>query len=182
MRGVLFAVLGSAVLLAGCAAPVMDMSEPPERPAVPCEMKKLECLVGKWESTAEMPCPETGEPMTYAGGNETEWALGGMFLKVKSWHEMGEGERKHYVEYITWDPKAQKFHAWYFSDWGNYGESWSTTDGECWQFKGKGCDASGAKSTSGGEWKFVDDDTMEWTWWEKGPQGKMELKGTSKRK
>ena len=154
MRGVLFAVLGSAVLLTGCAEPVMDISAPPERPGVPCEMKKLECLVGTWEGTAEMPCPETGEPMTFAGGYEAEWALGGMFLKSKAWHERGEGQKEQMVEFITWDPKAKKYHGWYFSDWGRYGESWSTTDGECWQGKGKGYDASGAKSTSGGEWKI----------------------------
>ena len=41
--------------------------------------------------------------------------------------------------------------------------------------------ANGRPSRGNGTIEFVDDKTMEWCWTEKGPMGKMELKGTSRK-
>jgi len=42
-------------------------------------------------------------------------------------------------------------------------------------------DAAGRKSSGEGVMKFTDDKTIEWTWTENTPQGKMKLHGTDKK-
>jgi len=194
MKRIILASLCPAVFAVGCAEAPMPMG-PPQKPAPAPEMAKLERWVGTWSGTAEMvePSPEEmkaqmpeGEemPSSFEGGGTYEMVLGGLFLRSEGWHEMGEGEQAHYVEYITWDAKAGKFHNWFFSDYGEIGEGWMTAspDGNTWTFQGSASDASGAKKTGTGKMKMVDDNTIEWEWTESGgPAGKMKLKGTSRR-
>jgi len=193
MKRIVLASLGLAVFAVGCAEAPMP-TDSFQKPAPAPEMAKLERWVGAWSSTAEMiePSPEKmkaempeGEemPSTMQGGGNYEMALGGMFLKGEGWYEMGEGQKGQYLEYITWDPKAGKFHSMFVSDWGEIGEGWMTVspDGNTWTFKGTGTDATGAKKTGTGTMKFLDDNTMEGTWTESGPQGKMTFKWTNKR-
>lgn len=178
----------------GCEQP-----RPPEdffqKPSPAAELAKLERLLGSWAGTAEMVSPTPEEmkammpegaeelPSEFAGESKMEWALGGMFLKGEGWHEMGTDKKVHYVEYWTWDPKAKKYHAWYFSDWGEFGEGWASfsKDGNSMDMEWTGFDARGAKSRGEGTIAFVDDDTHSWTWTEKGPMGKMKMKGTARR-
>ncbi len=110
-------------------------------------------------------------------------ALGGMFLKNEGWYEMGEGQRANYVEVWTWDPKAKKYRTWFFTDWGESGQGWATfdSDGNTIRMKAKIVDASGTSKRGQGTMTFADNDTLEWTWSESGPMGKMKFKGTSRR-
>jgi hypothetical protein len=96
---------------------------------------------------------------------------------------MGPDEKAHFVEYVTWDAGKGKFHSWYFSDWGEYGEGWMTWDEKdrTFHFTGKGRDSEGDLVHGHGHWKVVDDDTAEWAWTEKGRMGQMKFEGTSKR-
>ena len=183
------------MIASGCSQQPMSM-EPPkmEKPAPAPEMAQLERLVGNWTGTAEFISPTAEEmqemmpegeemPTSFAGEAVYEWTLDGMFLHGAGWHEMGAGERMSYQEYVTWDAKAGKFRSWYFSDWGEYGESWwkPDPDGETFWIKGKGRNASGAEMVGEGKMVFTDDDTQEWEWSEKGPMGKIKLGGVSHR-
>ena len=181
-------------VLGGCAQPQWPM-EPPKKPSPAPEMAELERLLGTWTGSAEFvsPSPEEMEkgmpegseemPTSFAGGGKAQWTLGGMFLKSEGWHEMGEGQRANYVEYWTWDSKAQKYRTWSFSDWGESGQGWAKfyPDGKTMRFKGTGMDAQGTSTRGEGTLTFTDDNTYEWTYTEHGTWGKMELKGTSKR-
>jgi hypothetical protein len=181
-------------LVAGCAQPQHKMAEH-KKPIPAPEMAKLQCWIGNWTGTAEMVSPSPEEmrkkmpegakemPTTFAGGEKWELALGGMFLKCEGWHEMCEGQKAAYIHYMTWDPKAKKYHGWFFSDWGEIGESWMTLDADGKTFRGvdKGTDAQGQRMQGEGTMTLVDDKTMEWTWTGCGPEGKMKFKGTSKR-
>lgn len=181
-------------LIGGCAQPQWSM-EPPKKPGAPPEMAKLARFLGTWTGTAEMVSPSPEEmkaampegaeemPESYAGQGTAEWTLGGMFLKSKSWHEMGEGQRANYVEYWTWDAKAKKYRTYYFSDWGESGQGWAwfEPDGETMHFKGTVVDAEGATKRGKGKLIFTSDTSYDWCWKESGPMGKMEFKGTGKR-
>lgn len=195
MRCSFFVMSVTAVLMAGCEKPEWSMG-PPKKPRPAPELAKLERMIGTWSGTAEIVSPSPEEmkkmmpegaeemPSTFAGGNEARWSLDGMFLRQEGWHEMGEGQRATYLEFITWDPKVKKYHNWYFSDWGESGEGWMTadSDGSTFHIKTTGKDANGDSKRGKGSFTFVNDDTMTWEWSETGPKGKMKLKGTSKRK
>jgi hypothetical protein len=190
----LFVLLIAVGLLAGCAQPQPQMEEM-NKPVPAPELAKLQPWIGNWSGTAEMVSPSPEEmkkmmppgskemPKSMAGAEKVEWALGGMFLKSEGWHDMCEGQRENYVHYAAWDAAAKKYHGWYFSDWGNTGESWMTmdADGKTYHMTEKAMDAKGQASTGEGMMTFVDDKTIDWTYTMNGPQGKMKLKGTSKK-
>ena len=190
----LLSLMSLVVLLGGCAQAPMSM-EPPQKPAPPPELARLTRFVGTWSDTAELVSPSPDElkeatpegaeemPTSFKGGFTMDWALGGMFLRNDGWYEMGDGKKVHLVEYLTWDPKAKKYHSWTFSDWGEHGEGWSyfTPDGNTLKFKVKGVGFDGKPMRGQGTWTFLDDNTAEWTFTEVSSMGKMKFKGTSKR-
>lgn len=173
--------------------PPMDMG-PPKKPAPAAEMKKLEKFLGTWNWTAEMVCPTKEEMMkhmppgskepqtTFKGTGKMEWALGGAALKGEGSFDL-EGQKMTYVEYWMWDGKAKKFRTMSMSDWGEIGSGWAKPCNDCDGFcvTGEAVDAQGNKKSAEGCMRIVDNDTQEWTFTEKGPMGKMSMKGTSKR-
>jgi hypothetical protein len=172
----------------------MDMG-PPKKPAQAAEMKKLERMVGTWNWTGEMVSPTKEEMMklmppgskepqtTYAGTGKSEWVLGGTALKSEGSFDMGEGQKMTYLEYAMWDGKAKKFRTLSMSDWGEIGLGWMTPCADCDGFcsTGEVTDAQGNKKSAEGCMKWVDKDTQDWSFTERGPMGKMTIKGTSKR-
>lgn len=175
MRSMLLSSILAACLV-GCSQTPMP-TEMPQRPDPAPQLAKLDRMLGTWEGTAEMG----GE--SYEGGNTCTKAMNGMFLKQEGWHAMPDGERMNFTEFVTWDAGAGKYHSWFFTDWGDYGEGWLTLapDGDTLHVKVESSNAKGQKSHGHGTATFVDNDTMEWTWTETGPMGKMDMKGTSRR-
>jgi hypothetical protein len=109
--------------------------------------------------------------------------LGGTALHSIGTFDMGEGQKMTYEEYMWWDAKAGKYRNWSISDWGEVGSGWLTDCKDCDGFcsKAGAIDAQGNKKRFEGCMWFVDKDTMEWSFTESGPMGKMSMKGTSKR-
>jgi len=195
LQRLILLTLVPATLLVGCMKPPMSM-EPPQKPSPAAEMKKLEPMVGIWTDTGEMvePNPEEMKKMmseserakfksTFVGGGKAELAMGGIALRWEGWHDMGEGQKESFVEYWTWDPKLGKFHTLYVSDWGKTGTGLVTPCESCngWCMKGAGIDELGRKSSYEGCMEMLSKDSMDWTFTERGPMGKVSLKGTSKR-
>ena len=160
--------------LAGCAQP-----QPPCRPTP--ELQRLERFVGEWTDCATLIVPEGEEPVVFNGGQTANWALAGKFVRADGWHDLGHGQTMHYTDYITWDPPTQQYRGWFFSDLGQYGETWWTEDGDRWRIRVETHNADGAKSVGEGTLRFLDDDTLEKTWSETGPQGSMKFRSLSKR-
>ena len=191
----LAAMMAMGWAVAGCAEKKMDMAEMTQPPTPAPEMDMLKPLLGTWTGTAELVepapkemaanMPEGSEPPsnTSSGGGTWELALGDMFVKMDGWHETGDGQRMEMVEYLTWDCKAGKFHSWYFAGDGGTGEGWQTPTqgGKKFTATTKGRDARGNPTCGSGTWWMVDDNTMQWTWEETGPMGKMKMKGISTR-
>ena len=182
------------VLAGGCMKPPMSM-EPPKKPSPAAEMKNLEKMVGTWNWKGEMVSPSKEEMMkhmppgskepqrTFSGTGKGEMVLGGTALHSIGTFDMGEGQKMTYEEYAWWDAKAGNYRNWSISDWGEVGSGWMTACGDCDGFcsKADAIDAQGNKKRFEGCMKFVDKDTMEWSFTEIGPMGKMTMKGTSKR-
>ena len=181
------------VLIGGCAQPKWEM-EQPKKPQPSPELQKLSRLIGNWTGTAEWVYPPLNEinanlpegekiPSTYGGGGSYAWTLDGMFLKGEGWYEMGADQPVKYVEYWSWDAKAKKYRTWSFSDWGECGDglAWfDPADANIMYFKGT-VGGEGGKRHGSGKMTFISDDTYDWAYAERGPEGRMEFKGTSKR-
>lgn len=184
---------GLAMFVFGCSQQHahMDMSGPPQRPEPAPELKQLDRFVGTWTGDAEMIGPMAAEikkamgmpadeKLTYPGGGTWTWAMDGMFLKMDGWHSMGEGSKMNMIEYIMWDPKMRKFRSFYLSDWGEAGDGTMTpsADGNSFTTTARMVDAKGNTSSGSGTMRFIDNNTLEWTWKE---SSGMEFRGTSKR-
>ena len=167
-------------------------ADPMQKPAPSPEMKRLELFVGTWTGTAEMvtppkmprkdagpaTAPATTMPTTYNGGSTGEWALGGMALRTHGWYEMPNGQRVNYLEYWMWDPQAKKYRTLFMSEMGEYGQGWLTADEA---FKNFTYTGKSNRSKVNGTMRMTDERTMEWNMTEKGPHGKMQMKGTSRK-
>jgi len=198
MRRILLSILLVSPLVA-CASPKLMLNAAPLIQPAP-ELHELDRFVGTWTGTSEIVGPNAqatadqmkamipdfeGEmPTTSEGGNKAGWVLGGMFLRTESWHEVAPGMTIRYVDFKTWDPATRKYRGWYFNEIGETGESWFTLDpdGSTFHVTSKGIRADGSSSTGGGSVTFTDEDTMEWTWFEEGKEGKFELRGSNTRR
>ena len=185
MLGVGCAKMRSAMGMDRSKATAMDEMK---RPSPPVQLKQLEPFIGTWEGTAEMvPDPKspaaTQPAQTFKGGGTSEWAMDGMAMKSTGWHEMGENQKQTFTEYVVWDSSAKKFRSYYVSDWGEHGEGWMwlDPDGRTFHWTAKGTDAHGHRSSMSGTSTLVDGNSMNWRFAGRGPRGKMEMKGTSKR-
>ena len=185
-----YAPVLALAFVAGCMQP-----HPPEMPKKPTpapEMQKLSRFLGNWTSTWEMvkPTPEEMKKMmpdmpgTGKGGGKYELGWGGLVLKGTMWNEMGKDKMNGEEEWM-WDAHAKKYRTFWRSDWNEMGSGWAWWCGDdCICMKAEyyspmhGADVKGE-----GCLKFVDNDTLEFCWAEKGFLGTtmMEMKGTSKR-
>lgn len=187
--------VGSLLLAAtGCMRPEMPPC-PPTKPAQAPQMKALERLVGTWSWSGEMVSPTKEEimkhmppgspppPTTMTGSGKSEFVLGGHALKSEGTMDMGDGQKMTYVEYWMWDGRAEKYRAISMSDWAELGTGAFVPCDDCDGFcmKGTAVDAQGAKKGYEGCMRFVDNNTHEFTFTERGPMGKMTFKGTAKR-
>ncbi|MCB9858382.1 MAG: DUF1579 family protein [Phycisphaerales bacterium] len=189
----LLTVAGLAMFVVGCSHQNsnMEMSGPPTKPAPAPEMKKLSRFIGTWTGDAEMVGPMAEQmkadmkmpadaKLTFPGGGTWDWAMDGMFLRMDGWHSMGEGGKMNMIEYVMWDPKIGKYRSFFLSDWGEAGDGTLTpsADGNSFTSTARMIDAQGNKSSGTGTMRFIDNNSMEWTWKE---SSGLELKGTNKR-
>ena len=133
---------------------VRDLGDLPEDASKnPSQLKKLDWLVGEWQSTDAL----ANVDMTCAA------ALDGKFLKQKYEVKAKNGEGFTVVSMIGWDPAANQLHSWYFDSRGGFGEGQWTRDGNSWKIAAGGIVADGRTGTSTNIWKFIDSNTISWT-------------------
>ena len=180
---VLLCALG-AVGLVGCG-PKMDkdamQSMKPERPA---QLTMLDRFVGEWKGTGEMTMAGSDEVMHSTGTSKMSWGLDKMVLIENSEYKMGDDTMMGMGTW-TWDKKHNRFHTTWVDSWGSYGSGYAkyNDDKDCWTMRGTSTGCMGT-TTGKGTMKFLDNNTMEWTWSEYcclGLMKVMEMKGTSTR-
>jgi hypothetical protein len=180
---VLAAVCGLAVL-SGCM-PKMTVQEMKDMmPKRPAELDHLNMWAGSWEFSGEAKMAMLEEPMQTSGESEAAWAGDNWYMISNGVFRMGElGESKGH-EVWTYDAKAKKFRSSWADSMGmmGYGEGTYDADTRTWKMKATGYGPWG-KSSMKGTAKFINDDTVEFTWAEySGLTKTMEMTGTSHRK
>lgn len=183
-------MLGAGLLaIAGCEQKKMSMAEfkemmkaPPRAP----ELDRLDAFVGTWHSETQMEMEGAEEPMTMQGVESAEWGIDNRYLVQNMEYGTDENPMTGHSLW-TWDEDAGVYRNWWFDSHGQTGEGTSRYDEEegVWYMKTKGRNMSnGMKTVGEGTMKFIDDDTIEWTWseWDSMRLVKfMEMSGVSRR-
>ncbi len=178
--------LCAVLMLTGCM-PKMTVEEMkammPERPV---ELDKLNAFVGEWEFTGEANFAFLEEPLQASGTNEAHWEGDNRFIVSRGVFTMGGLGEMTGHETWTYDTHSKKYRSTWTDSMGavGFGESRYDEKTNTWFMKATSHGPFG-KSTMGGTVKFLDADTMEWTWNEYMMGGLMkvsEMKGTSRRK
>lgn len=165
-------------------------------PAPPPELRKVEDWIGVWDRTIELVSPDLEDmrqtapagaserSSTTKGQSTIEWALGGMFLKEEGWDELPDGQRVHFVAFLAWDPRLERYRVWKFDDRGRHGDEWLRfdRDGTTVYAIMKVTDALGQTSRGTAKLTFPDQGVMEWTTRQSGPAGQTIFKGRMRRR
>jgi len=181
-----------AFALSGCGEPKKDMGDMQsmEMPPRPEQLDRLETFVGRWEGTMEMKMAGSEETQKATGVNQVRWACDKRFLMEDFEGDMGEGHKFVGVGLWTWDDNHNRYRTWFFDNSGVANEGWATYDesDKTWHHEGSGENSMVGRRTYGkGSTRFIDANTMEWTWkeWDNGfkwGDPMMEMSGTSHRK
>ncbi len=188
----LVAAAGAVLMTVGCKAPEFNMVEMAAgQKAIPAQMDQLKNLVGSWHTTYTSEMMGADGEIVGSGNSETKLELGGRYLVEKMDSTMITPDGTVTMSGVgvwTWDDHAKKYRTWWFDNWGGVGTGTATYNSETETFtmRGKGRDmVHGHKSGQRGTMRFIDDDTMEWTWCETDSLGLIkyfEMTGTSKLK
>ena len=158
----------------------------PQRPA---ELDKLNAWVGEWVSTSEIKIMGLDEVLKGTGKSIIEWDNDRWCMVEHAEYTMGELGSMHALGVWTWDSSSKKFRTFWtgsMGDWGTGTVTSCTCCGKHWSMKARGKSPWGT-TIGRGTVKFVDNDTMEWTWTEWASLDLLrlfpmtEMTGTSKR-
>ena len=174
------------ILLTGCM-PKMTIEEMKAMsPKRPVELNRLNAFVGEWEVEAEMNFAFLDQPIESTGSNSAHWAGDNWFLISDGIFSMGELGTMHSHETWTYDTHSKKYRSTWTDSMGGTGIGESRYDeaSNTWHMKARANTPFG-KSTMNGHVKFLDANTMEWSWNEYMMGGLMKVSsmtGTSRRK
>lgn len=180
-------VLLMAMSMTGCMQKmsVEEFSQmmPPRSP----EMDRLEAFVGTWKGDGTMTSPMVEGPMTTTGEGTARWAGDdkSVLVNIGSYTMAGSDHAMTGVETWTYDPEKEVYRFTWTDSFGSTGTGTGRycEDTGTWTMKGKSKGPMGS-TTSKGTARFVNKDTMEWSFTEYAMGGlmkTMEMKGTSKR-
>lgn len=174
------------VMLTGCMPKMTIEQMKAARPQRPAELDKLNKMVGTWEVTGEARMAGLDEVLETRGTSELKWGGDGWYLIEDNVFTMkGLGEMKAHGTW-AYDAKAGKFRTAWLDTMGGIGVGtvWHNEKTDVWHMRAKSHSPFGT-TTGKGSHRFIDDNTIEWTWTEYAMGGlfkTMEMKGTSKRK
>jgi hypothetical protein len=137
--------------------------------------KKLDVLIGTWDTKIDMWMAPGGEPTKSSGTSENKWIMGGRYMEQR-YHGQFFGEPFEGVGYTGYDNVKKQY-------WGTWMDSMSTAmmmstgslsaDGKTWTFKATMADPmTGKDSTSDEKITVVDADHHVMEMWGAGPDGK----------
>jgi uncharacterized protein (TIGR02246 family) len=129
-------------------APAQD-----EGPAAFNKLKPLAWMVGEWQDKSgkgdvRLSC---------------RWAPKQTFLLLDFTIKRSEGAQLAATERIGWDPHAETLLSWLFDSSGGFGEGDWSRQGNTWRIDSESVLADGRVLTATHAWKYVDDDTIEWS-------------------
>jgi uncharacterized protein (TIGR02246 family) len=124
-----------------------------DKPEAVSRLKQFAWLVGEWEDRD-------------AKGRVTmsvRWGPHQTFLIQRFTIKQADGKEIQTTQRIGWDPQEEKIRTWLFDSSGGFGTGYLTREGNSWEEDSEGVTADGQTTTAVNTWKFVDDNTAEWT-------------------
>jgi hypothetical protein len=151
----------------GCA-PKLTMEDMKQmQPQRPVELDRLNAWVGTWHATGTMEIAGMDEPIEFSGTNTTGWDLDGWVLVEHGDFTMADMPPHKGVGVWSYDAKSGKYRSTWSDNGGStgYGTARYMEKSDTWTMRMRGYGPMG--STVGkGSVKFVDANTMEWSWQE----------------
>jgi hypothetical protein len=161
------------------AAPAMDpaMMEAMMKAGQPGDAhKKLDGMVGTWDTKVTFWMMPGMDPMTSAGSSTNQWVMGGRYLEQRYKGDMS-GMPFEGVGYTGYDNVKKQY-------WGTWMDNMSTSmmtstgatssDGKTWEFTATMSDPmTGKDSTAKEKITVIDADHHMMEMWAAGPDGKM---------
>jgi len=178
-------ILVSLVLATGCLPKMRPEDLAEFRPERSPETDRLSMLLGDWETAGEIKLIIIDEPIHTKGRNHAEWSLDGRMLVEHEQMDMGPLGPMSGMSVWTYDDGAGKYRMWWFDSFGETSQAVARWDdaAQTWRLRTTGRKYGHSTSGSGTVHK-VDDNTLEWTWIERGGLGLIKfatMRGTSHR-
>lgn len=153
--------------LTGCASKMSMEDMKQMKVQRPAELDQLNAWVGTWSATGTAEMAGMEEPIEFSGTSITAWDLDGWALVEHSDFKMGDMEPMKGMGLWSYDAKSKVFRTTWTDTAGGigYGKAWYNKKTDSWMMRGHGRGPMGA-TTGKGCVKFVDENTMEWTWQE----------------
>lgn len=181
-------VLLMAMPMTGCMQKMSVEEFSQMMPPRPAELDRLEAFVGTWHGEGTMTSAMVEGPMSVTGGGTAKWAGDdkSVLVNIGNFTMAGSDRPMTGIETWTYDPEKEVYRNSWTDSMGNVGVGTGRYDEETglWTMKGKAKGPFGT-TTSKGTARFVDKDTMEWTFTEYAMGGlmkTMDMKGRSTRK
>lgn len=133
-------------------ASVRDVAEAHEddKPVAFAHLKPLSWLVGDWQE-------KNGDATL-----TVRWSTGHAFLLL-DWHVKRGDDVLHVHQRVGWDATNQRLRGWVYDSTGGYGDSVWQREGNKWNVLNEGQYPDGKPAQSVNTWKFVNNDTLQWT-------------------
>jgi uncharacterized protein (TIGR02246 family) len=124
-----------------------------DQPEAVNRLKQLAWLVGEWED-------KDGKGRVTMS---VRWGPNQTFLIQRFTIKQADGKEIQTTQRIGWDPQEEQIRSWLFDSSGGFAGGYWTRRGNSWEEESEGVLAEGQATTAVNTWKFVDDNTAEWT-------------------
>jgi uncharacterized protein (TIGR02246 family) len=124
-----------------------------DTPEAVTRLKQLAWMVGDWQDK------DAKGLVTMS----VRWGPHQTFLIQHFTVKTADGKEIQNTQRIGWDPQEEKIRTWLFDSSGGFGTGHLTRRGNTWEEEFEGVLPGGQDTTAVNTWRFVDDNTAEWT-------------------
>jgi ketosteroid isomerase-like protein len=132
---------------------VRDLPAGDSEASVEHPLKPLDWLVGGWKH-------ERGDTVVTITGRRTQKDS---FLLLEQKVTVKGEEKLSLTHVIGWDPRLEQFRSWVFDSEGGFGGGLWERDGNAWRVTVEGVRSDAREASSINLWRFVDENTFEWS-------------------
>jgi uncharacterized protein (TIGR02246 family) len=124
-----------------------------DRAAATSRLKQLAWMVGEWQDR------DAKAQVTMS----VRWGPNQTYLIQRFTIKQADGKEIQTTQRIGWDPREERIRSWLFDSSGGFSGAFWTRSGNSWEEQSEGVTAEGQVLTAVNTWKFVDDNTAEWS-------------------
>jgi uncharacterized protein (TIGR02246 family) len=124
-----------------------------DRPEATTRLKQLAWMVGEWHDR------DAKAQVTMS----VRWGPNQTYLIQRFTIKQADGKEIQTTQRIGWDPREERIRSWLFDSSGGFSGAFWTRSGNSWEEQSEGVTAGGQVITSVNTWKYVNENTAEWT-------------------